>query len=97
MSTTRSATCPSPCKPGIYFDEVHRHPVGITRGQHERLLDVVSTGFDIVTAADVFELATCGDFAAVPAIEIVRIAEVCGKWERCCCKQKLTIKGVSVE
>ena len=73
-----TATCDtyaSSCKPGIYFDEVHRHPVGITRGQHERLSDVISAGFDIVAATDISELATCGDFAAVPALEIAGVVK----------------------
>ena len=39
-------------------------------------MDVVAAAFDIVTAADVFELATCGDFAAVPALEVVRVVKV---------------------
>ena len=78
MSTILPATCASPCKPGIYCDEVHRHPVGITRGQQERFLNVVSNGFDIVAAADISILAACGDFATAPALEVVRIAEVCG-------------------
>ena len=98
MSTTAPPAAQASSRaPGIYFDEVHRHPVRMTPRQNERLLDIVSAGFDIVTATDVFELATCGDFAAVPALEIVRIVEVCCKWERCCCKRKSTIKRVSAE
>ena len=78
MSTPRPATCPSSCKPGIYFDEVHRHPVCITRGQRERLLNVISAAFDIVAAADISELATFGDFVAIPALEVVRVLKVRG-------------------
>ena len=78
MSTPRPARFASPCEPGIYFDEVQRHQVGIARGQHKRLLDVIPFAFDIVTAADFPVLAACGDFAAVPALEIVRIVEVRG-------------------
>ena len=71
----------SSCKPGIYFDEVQRHPVGFARGQHERLLDVISAAFNIVATTDVSKLAAFGDFAAVPALEVVRISKVCS--ERC--------------
>ena len=96
MSTPRPATCPSPCEPGIYFDEVHCHRVGITRGQHERLLDVVSAAFDIVAATDIPELATSSDFAAVPALKIVRVAESYVNRERCY-KWNLTKEKASAE
>ena len=59
-------------------------------------MDVVAAAFDIVTAADVSELATCGDLSATPALEIVRVVEFCGERGRHC-KRKLTIKKVSVE
>ena len=70
-------------EPGIYFDEVHRHPVGITRRQHERLLDVVSAGFNSIAAADIFELTAVGDFAAVPALKVFRVVKFRGERERC--------------
>ena len=90
MITATCDTCPSPCEPGIYFDEVHRHPVCVTPGQSERFLDLVSASFDIVAATDVSELAACGDFVAIPALEIVWVVKVRSNRERCC-KQKLNI------
>ena len=50
----------------------------MTPRQNERLLDIVSAGFDIVTAADVSEPATRSDFAAVPALKIERLVKICG-------------------
>ena len=90
MFTARPATRAPLCTPGIYFDEVHRHPVCVTPGQNERFLDVVSASFDIVAATDIPKLAACGDFAAVPALEIVWVVKVRSNRERCC-KQKLSI------
>ena len=63
----------------------------MTRRQHERLLDVGSAGFDIITATDVSELATCGDFTAIPALEIVSVVEI-GVERECHYKQDLTAK-----
>ena len=65
-------------EPGIYFDEVHRHPVCVTRGQQKRLLDGGSVGFDIVAATDISELAASGDFAAIPSLEVARVVEARG-------------------
>ena len=78
MHSARPSHALSSFEPGIYFDEVHRHQVCTTRRQHERLLDVGSAGFDIVTTTDISELATRGDFAAVPALEIVSVVEIGG-------------------
>ena len=64
----------------------------MTRRQHKRLLNVISAAFDIVAATDISELATCGDFAAVPALEVVRVVELGVERERCYCKQYLTAK-----
>ena len=43
----------------------------------ERLFDVVTLAFDVVTAADVSKIAAGGDFAAVPAFEIFGVVELC--------------------
>ena len=90
MHSARPSHALASFEPGIYFDEVHRHPVCVTPGQNERLLDVVSASFDIVAAADVSELTTSSDFVAIPALEIVRVVKVRSNQESCC-KQKLSI------
>ena len=68
-------------EPGIDFDEVQAHRVW-ARGQHERLFDGMILSLDTVTTADVSKLATCGDFAAVPALKIIRVVE-----QRHCCQK----------
>ena len=69
----------------------------MTRGHHERLLDIISAGFDIVTATDISVLATCGDLSATPALEIVRVVELGVERKHCYCKQNLRIVKVSEE
>ena len=61
-------------EPGIDFDEVQAHRV-YARGQHERLFDGMILRLDTETTADVSKLAACSDFAAVPALEIIKVVE----------------------
>ena len=78
VRTAHHAKSATSCEPGIYFDEVHRHPVCSTCGQQKRLLDGGSVGFDIVAATDISELAASCDFAAIPSLEVARVVEVRG-------------------
>ena len=55
----------------------------MTRGHHERLMYVGSAGFNIIAAADIFELTAVGDFAAVPALKVFRVVKFRGERERC--------------
>ena len=78
-------------EPGIDFDEVQAHRV-CARGQHERFFDVVILCLDTVTTADVSKLAARGDFAAAPALEIIRVVERCH-----CCQRNVHTKSCTCE
>ena len=58
--------------PGINFDEVEFHQV-YARRQVERLFYVGARTLDTVTSANFSKNAACGDFAAVPSLEILLI------------------------
>ena len=68
--TNRKRTPDRAHQPGIDSDEVKLHRVCAAR-QAVYLCDVGTLAFDIVTTTDFAQRATCSNFAAVPALELL--------------------------